>query len=268
VARLADRGAVLLPYSYAGATLDASGLFHFNAYTSDTTKQDWKRSVADLENEIASIGKTWRSTSVYVVAHSYGGSVASHWWAQYHTTEPQVRKVFTLDGTVNGNSSGALATLAVGQYVSQLFSDDWHNLFDNAAARDAALLAADSDHSLITVGTADDPSQGLPIEAQVLVHNCTSNNHCDLVSPPSLQSNCSASSPAIYGIGGGNDGHDVVKVCPMVVELIVSSLSAGVASAPNPAYPSADQLFNNSVRDRLRPCRQPVHCLRRNLLSG
>src|SRR5262249_44283961 len=147
------------------------------------------------------------SANICVVAHSYAGSVSSHWWQRYHTSEPGVRKVFTLDGTVNGNANAGLASFIEGVPVTDLWNDDWNNLFanNNSATRDVNILALDGDQSLVTVGTSDDPTQGLPIEAQVLVHNCSSGPfyfHCDPVSPPSFVSPCSAQSPAIYGIGG------------------------------------------------------------------
>jgi hypothetical protein len=228
VARLADRGAVMLPYSYAGAQLKPDGRFDFHAYTAAATKQPPDISIALLENEIRSIRRTWGSANVYVVAHSYAGSVASHWWETYHRSEPEVRKVFTLDGTVNGNANAGLASFIDGPFVTQLWNDDWNNLFanGNSATRDATIIAHDGDQSLVTVGTPDDPTPGLPIEAQVLVHNCSSAPfyfHCDPVVPPSVISDCSAK-VAIYGVGGSNDGHDVVKVCPDVVRRVVAAL--------------------------------------------
>ena len=83
VATLADTGAVLLPYSYAGATLaptPSGPVFTLKTYTADDTKQDPKTSITRLNDELNSIHGTWKQTRIVILGHSYGGTIAEEWW--------------------------------------------------------------------------------------------------------------------------------------------------------------------------------------------
>jgi len=83
VARLADAGAVLLPYSYAGATLSqqpGGPVFDFQTYTAATTEQEPSISIQKLDDELSSIHQVWNQAHIVVVGHSLGGLIAQQWW--------------------------------------------------------------------------------------------------------------------------------------------------------------------------------------------
>ena len=77
VARLADAGAIVLPYSYTGAVVSRSGGFTFSAYDAQDTYQPPAASIANLGRFIKSVATAWPSAQVVIIGHSYGGTVAS-----------------------------------------------------------------------------------------------------------------------------------------------------------------------------------------------
>ena len=132
VARLADAGAVLLPYSYTGALLksDTAGnaYFDFTGYSASDTQQPPTASEGNLINEVSSIHSVWPNTHIIVVGHSYGGLVAElawqcMWGAEDTFNFPDssydpyidcpgdrnhegVVRVFSLDSPINGLPQG------------------------------------------------------------------------------------------------------------------------------------------------------------------
>lgn len=92
-ARLADLGAVILPYSYnGGTTIDPStkvvtvpayGDVQNNTQVKNDTLQSPGLSEILLENEIASIHKAWKTTPIIIISHSLGGRIAEGWWFDY-----------------------------------------------------------------------------------------------------------------------------------------------------------------------------------------
>jgi hypothetical protein len=255
LARLADAGAVVLPYSYVGAqmTPEPSGaVFDFQGYSASDSKQSIDASTASLQTELSSIHQVWPVTHIVVVAHSWGGAVAEQWWEQDRPADADhlnVSRVFTLDSPINGGRNCTrlgVHLLGLGHAVSQWMCDAWKNL----ATRDSGIVAANTDNSLTVVGTPNDPtyadsglggidalkSAGGGLEAQV-VSRCW-NGSDDVMpqdancidSPPSFPSTdtaCNGATGDIYG----TIRHDLVKACPAVVTMIVQAVKdAAIAS--------------------------------------
>jgi len=257
---LADAGAVLLPYSYTGATLNADGSFAQQSYSSGDSKQAICTSVSHLAGEVSSVHQRWPQAGIVLVGHSYGGLVAETWWYDEHqqgggqcgvATNPSgVTHVFSLDSPINGVRACSKAGLYAGD-ASKTWCTLWGGDSDHGVTNGKAIAAID-DHELsfTAVGTPNDPTYGGGVTAgggglhSQLVYDCTdsadendpSSSCIDRtggalpVSYPSLTSQCDGSS----GNVDGTTGHDIVKVCPPVVKLIVSALQ----SAPPPAPPS------------------------------
>jgi hypothetical protein len=245
---LADAGAVLLPYSYAGSTLNANGQFSQNSYTPDDSKQPLCTSVGRLESELASIHSTWPRAHIVLVGHGYGGLVAETWWygaqglnrGNCSGLEPQgVVHVFSLDSPINGVRACARAHLYAGD-ASATWCDLWGNDNVHGVPNGISIAAVDDRELTFTaVGTPNDPTYGNgPLTGggglqPQLVFDCI--NGADKndatsscidrtggslpVSYTSPSPQCDANSGSIYGSGG----HELVKACPDVVQLIVSA---------------------------------------------
>jgi hypothetical protein len=116
---LAKTGAVILPYSYAGAYFDRRSTnprFVVNGYRphvpneADIITQDWV-----LDSELQSIRGQWPNAKLFVIGHSEGGLIAKQWWRNWDghhspapnhaTTAWNVNGVFSLDGPINGGSN-------------------------------------------------------------------------------------------------------------------------------------------------------------------
>ena len=136
---IAATGAMILPYSYWGATLQGHGradpTFVFNAYTDcnstpapsctqdnhldpggrpDPSHQDYDNAVHSfslsededrLKTEIDSIEKVWRNEPIIIIGHSQGGLIAFETWRQ-HMLPGTVHHLFSLDSPINGVCAG------------------------------------------------------------------------------------------------------------------------------------------------------------------
>ncbi len=145
---IAATGAMILPYSYWGATLQGHGgadpTFVFNAYTDcnstpaplctkdnhldpggrpDPSHQDYDNAVHSfsmsedqdrLKTEIDSIEKVWRNEPIVIIGHSQGGLIAFETWRQ-HMLPGAVHHLFALDSPINGVCAGR--TFALGPCV-------------------------------------------------------------------------------------------------------------------------------------------------------
>jgi pimeloyl-ACP methyl ester carboxylesterase len=230
-ARLADAGAVLLPYSYKGAELKSDGRFTFNGYSSDDSKQRTSDSVNALDAEIRSIRKHWRTTSITIVGHSYGGLLAEAWWAKKRSVAADrfgVTQAFALDSPINGVENCKLVHFGVGDEVSAEFCRRWND----RDRLDQSIIQANTDHSLTVVGTPHDGTYDFPAAgglADQLVYSCSGGDESCVATPPSFLSNsaaCDGSSGELYG----TKHHDLVKACPDVVRRIVASARRGLCS--------------------------------------
>ena len=238
VATLADTGAVLLPYSYAGATLaptPSGPVFTLKTYTADDTKQDPKTSITRLNDELNSIHGTWKQTRIVILGHSYGGTIAEEWWEcmKVHCPkglslklDPQgdhlgVQHVFSLDSPINGVQYCVGARLPAGVSVAAEFCRLW----TNRDQHDVEILNWDRDNSFTAVGTPDDPTYGpLPFGGggglrDQVVYKCPGDGNGCIAEPPSFVSHARDCN----GQTGNIDGtihHDIVKACPDVVQFI------------------------------------------------
>jgi hypothetical protein len=232
VARLADAGAIVLPYSYAGARVAADGRFSFTGYTQHDTYQDPQASIARLDALIGSIARAWPSARVLVVAHSYGGTVASGWWETRAPGElSPVEHIVTLDSPINGVEQCAATALIFSVAVSKELCRRWND----RDAYDARLLELDHPRTLTTIGTPDDPSYEPPVKpdgtiqasgggqlrAQVLYSKPDR-----VAAPPSVvndSAECSGAGPGIQG----RSGHFAVIACPQTTRTVLTVADTG-----------------------------------------
>lgn len=254
VARLADAGAVLLPYSYNGATLSqqqAGPVFDFHTYSSETTAQVPSFSVQWLDDELFSIHQVWPQAHLVVVGHSLGGLIAQQWWRCMvgrcdvpldHAPAGDARgvmQVFSLDSPLNGFKMTSCDerdplfqgyTQRLGQPIAALACQLW--LGQTQLDRETLALESTASVLYTPIGVPDDPAYSNAygdfgnIQSQVLYR--TGCDHADrgcIAQPPSYvlgapnAPECIASAD-IYG----TTGHDLVKVCPQVVTFIVCSV--------------------------------------------
>ncbi len=127
---IAARGAVVLPYSYTGASLErpvrayADPRFVYKTYGAcDSTPgcpgaPTLDTDVDRLQVEIASIHSVWPHAQIVVAGHSQGGLIAFRWWLKWwlkwgvnyrrgygHTG---VYRLFSLDSPINGVCASAV----------------------------------------------------------------------------------------------------------------------------------------------------------------
>lgn len=247
VARMADAGAVLLPYSYAGSTLrrtaDGGTRFTFAGYTPQDTHQDPAVSIRRLDEMVSSISEAWPVARIVIVAHSYGGTVASGWWQEHARSLGAVRHVFTLDSPVNGIEQCAATAVIFSRSVSDELCRRWNG----RDALDRELLALDDPQTLTTIGTPGDPTYDPPITAErgpqasgggqlrpQVLYRCPDagadpRSAC-IAAPPSVvnrSAECSGRGPGVFG----RTGHFAVIGCPQTTQTIVPALSTGVGVA-------------------------------------
>jgi hypothetical protein len=260
VARLADAGAVLLPYSYAGATLSqqqGGPLFDFHTYSGATTAQESSLSVQRLDDELYSIHQVWQQAHLVVVGHSLGGFIAEQWWRCMvgHCDVPLdhapasdsrgVVHVFSLDSPLNGYKMTSCDeqdpiflgyTQRVGKPLAALFCTLW--LGQTELDRQTLALESTGHIAYTPIGVPDDPAYGVAysgpsgdfgnIQSQVLYQSgCDHTNPQCIAQPPSYVLGA-PNAPYCFGSGDiyGTTGHDLVKVCPQVVTFIVCSVQA------------------------------------------
>ncbi len=250
IARLADRGAIVLPYSYAGArvrrTAGGGSEFTFNAYTAQTTYQEPATSFRRLAELIDSIAEAWPSARVVVVGHSYGGLVASAWWEQHVRDLRPVEHVYTLDSPINGVEQ-CLATAAL---FSPGVAAELCRRWFGRDAFDARLIALNSPQTLTTIGTPDDPAYDPPLTLEYgfqasgggglrtqVLYRCADagedpRSPC-IAAPPSVvitDPACAGRGPGVYG----RTLHHVVVACPHVTRKILETAATHVAVATAP----------------------------------
>jgi len=248
VARLADAGAIILPYSYTGAlvTRTASGgsAFAFSGYTPQDSYQDPVDSIARLDGLVASIATAWPSARVLIVAHSYGGTVASGWWmARAPGALAPVTQVFTLDSPVNGIEQCAATAVVFSPAVSQELCRRWNG----RDAFDLELLSLNAPQTLTTIGTPDDPTYEDPLDPQhgpqasgggrlrpQVLYRCPDAGvdpaSACIAAPPSVVNTdpaCAGRGPGIHG----RTGHFAVIACPNTTRTILPHAVTGAVVA-------------------------------------
>ncbi|WP_320671002.1 hypothetical protein [Patulibacter defluvii] len=246
LARLADAGAVVLPFSYAGATLDAGprgAVFRFTGYRNRDSIQDPAVSVARLEAMVASIERTWPATAIVVGAHSLGGTIAEGMWEQRAAAGRlgNLFRVYTWDSPINGIQNcvlgGALLGDLLGETIgsSRAVASEWCRRWADRDARNARIIELSRDGSFVAAGVPNDAtyantplSGGGELRTQ-LVYRCPddgsrADSPC-IASPPSLVGRaplCDAAGPGVFGVSG----HDLVRVCPMIVRHQLATVRA------------------------------------------
>jgi hypothetical protein len=259
---LADAGAVLVPYSYKGVVLTHDGELTVHSYSADDSRQALCSSVEALGKEISSIHQSWPTTRVYLIGHSYGGLVAETWWygenqmnggdCRIATGAQGVSHVFSLDSPINGVERCALATIAPGGpgNAASTWCDLWGGDSDHGVSNGKRIAAIDDRTLTYTaVGTPNDPTfeGGLSTGGDgglndQLVYDCSDSagqddpsSKCIDTTGGSLPVSYPVTSAKCDGADGdidGTTGHDLVKACPDVIKLIISSFSRHPTSGP------------------------------------
>jgi pimeloyl-ACP methyl ester carboxylesterase len=236
VKRLADAGAVILPYSYTGSLVSRSSggsTFGFKGYTSRDTFQDPATSTANLEAMLASIQSAWPAARVMVVAHSYGGTITEAWWRKHHADRDQVDQLFALDSPINGVQLCAATAFLFSPIVAQELCRRWYGR--DQLNREA--IALDADGLFVPIAAPNDPTYSPPIGGlrAELFYRCPDEGE-DVGSPciaaPSMVAKdpaCDASGPGLYG----RRQHHLVIACPEVVRRIAAAADTrlGVATS-------------------------------------
>ncbi|MEA2170686.1 MAG: hypothetical protein QOF76_3986 [Solirubrobacteraceae bacterium] len=245
VGRLVDAGAIVLPYSYVGARVSGSA-FTFPGYTSQDTFQDPAVSIDNLDRLLRSIATAWPAARVVILAHSFGGTVASGWWIDHAHDLGNVTHVFTLDSPINGVEQCAGTALI----FSQVVADELCRRWNDRDAFDAGLLELDRPQTLTTIGTVDDPaylplavtpdglrlSGGGRLRPQV-IYRCADagedpGSAC-VAAPPSVVNRDPECSGAGAGIQG-RTGHFAVLACPQTTRTVLAAASTGVLITRRP----------------------------------
>lgn len=242
--RLAERGAIILPYSYRGAKLvdTARGpIFDFPGHVGkpitdpadDDTEQPADELAAHLGSMIDSIVVAWPRTRILVLAHSWAGVVAETWWEGVQTAGQrprQVERVFTLDSPINGIPRCLPAAAILGLTVSRELCRRW----DERDALDRRIAELAHDGSFLAVGVHGDPTYagGATLGGDgnlrpQVVYSCPDDgadpdSSCidrttSYVAPLPL---CDGAGPGIFG----TTGHFVVHACPAVNRRILASV--------------------------------------------
>lgn len=187
---LTDAGALILPFSYNGASLTGTATdpsLDVQAYggtaggnsPSQTLPSDV---VPYLATEVSQVHALWPSADVVIAGHSEGGYVAESYFTSDSfsaTQDPEVTGIFSLDSPINGvenqNEAGILLK-EIGVPASTALLDQFKTAWQNASSDDAAVLAKEAGTALyVPVGTqgdnvyrlADSPADGMV--SQVLV---------------------------------------------------------------------------------------------------
>lgn len=244
VGRLADAGAIVLPYSYTGARVSESGEFTFTAYESEDTLQEAATSIAYLDAMIESIATAWPAARVVIVSHSWGGTIASGWW---ETRAPAgiapVQHVFALNSPVNGVEQCAATAAVFSAAVAKELCRRWYD-------RDAfnrKLISLNTPVTFTPIGTIDDPAYEEPVDPATgvkvagggrlraqLLYRCPDEGGDPSSSCIAAPSVVASSDPACTGSGPGvhgRTGHHVVIGCPLTTRAVMAGASPGLVVA-------------------------------------
>ena len=244
--RIAEAGAVFVPFSYRGAQLSLEqGLPRKDAVLNVTASAASDPgeiipgfAAAVLEGEISSIHKCWPYSKIVVVAHSEGGLVASTWFFAQKRDPKEVYTLFALDSPINGvqNTTPCMEVcFAFGVYLPVSYV--WSLLWDQQNTNDTRWIQLDRSQKLMVVGTQSDPVYNLsdaPSDgySSQLLHTgpCILGKYkCDYLYHMNLSSNCGTNSTS--GPLGGMNGHGLVMNCTNVEDAILGRIETAMALA-------------------------------------
>jgi photosystem II stability/assembly factor-like uncharacterized protein len=237
---LAQEGAVILPFSYGGATLSgnpASPTLVVNGAGSDDPGDILPPTEATvMEAEVESVHSTWPNATIVIAGHSNGGLVDELWWDDYGRFDVSngiahdgVIGVFSLDSPISGVQDGlacdaapALTILCqignVGPLVAAYYSWTWIN----RASIDAQILSADNAGQFIPIGTFGDPLYhagdwpNAGMISQILFADGCAGGPGETCTPAGLSYNSGCSVSFSMGV----NGHSWVKNCPGAINYI------------------------------------------------
>ncbi len=116
---LVSKGAIVLPFSYTGVTLNhqdpAHPILSVNSYNGDSVGNIAPERAADrLESEVLQINQAWPHTHIILVGHSAGGLVVELWWERHGQYNPhRVVHAFSLDSPINGVANSLCTVFGV-----------------------------------------------------------------------------------------------------------------------------------------------------------
>ena len=236
---VAARGGVVLPYSYAGASLTAGRgradpRFVYKSYSAcDSTPgcpgaPTLDTDVDRLQNEIASIHRMWPHTQIVVVGHSQGGLIAFDWWQKWwlkwganfrrgsgHTG---VYRLFSLDSPINGVCASVVCAGPPGypSYGVRQQVDPVLLSLDERGGDAFRLLGTVGDTVPTPIGDSYGPSGDQNLQHQLLFDypHCSDSSGitCPAPAPPDHVSDCPITSQSPSWVQQSQ--HFVVKFCP------------------------------------------------------
>jgi len=237
---IAAHGAVILPYSYSGASLEKPNRAHpdprfvYNKYGSDTSTPGRPGSatldsdVQTLQDEIASIHKVWPQTKIVVVGHSQGGLIAFRWWQKWWlksgvnfrraSGQTGVYRLFSLDSPINGVCASAVCVGPPGypSYGLRQALDPLALTLDERSGNAFRFLGTVGDTVPTPIGNSYGPSGNENLQHQLLFDysHCSDSSGvtCPAPAPPDHISDCpiTPQSPSWEQ----QSQHFVVKFCP------------------------------------------------------
>ena len=245
---LGGEGAVIVPFSYAGANFAGSNLVVNAAGSNLPGNLLPDQAALVMEDEVAQIQEQWPDAQIEIIGHSEGGLVAETWWQDYGIGNPQgVQNVFSLDSPINGvqdaflcgHSTDTASLCQLGGVSAQLgsvYSARW----GDQQSIDQQINSLDTGQRpwYFAVGTygdpvyepADYPNQGMI--SQVVLTGCSGflSNDCS----PARMDVSSACLPSQSGQGLGVGGHGLVMNCDNVISLEACFLVGQSGGCPLP----------------------------------
>jgi virginiamycin B lyase len=264
--RLAQEGAVLLPYSYRGAYFSScprgtgrNPLFHVNySDSSDPGNTDANAQASWLYGEVQSVHNCWPDSPIEIVADSGGGVPAEYYWnTAFQSERDNVTHIFTLDAPINGLDHTSIESIVdnhLGPPMRDFYSQLWENLDDN----DEHEIALDSDGAFRPIGTigdyayvlgnmrwsfnfdpkGNDEKAALNALLSQLLMKCDHGVFTDTCEPTFAFNFVSPCSGTRYS---GDPSHEVVRICKPTVDYITGITETDASAAAGSGQRGGDR---------------------------